>query len=257
MLPLSLSRRTALRAAALLPALALLGGATLPDDWEALVAAERLFAADAGRIGITPAFLAHVAPEGMLLLAAPRPAKALLAGQSDTPGDTLEWQPETGAVARSGDLGFTTGPYVQRTGAAVVHGRFLTVWRHDGVRWRWLIDGGVQLGSGRAAMPLAVSRIASGAASAAAGDELAAADARANRDGPAGLRAAGAQVLRADLAELGSGEALGHGQSRAGDLGYSFGRGQGADGRKARYFRVWRRDAGGWMLIADAVSPAA
>ena len=70
---------------------------------------------------------------------------AFFASQKPPPGFTgFQWRPEHGTVARSGDLGFTTGPVTPRgekpPGAGQA-GRYFTVWRRqpDGT-WRYVID---------------------------------------------------------------------------------------------------------------------
>ena len=60
----------------------------------------------------------------------------------------LDWHPAIAAVARAGDLGFTTGPYTITGRAPAVRepaqGMFFSVWRRqsDG-SWRVIVDGGV------------------------------------------------------------------------------------------------------------------
>ena len=59
----------------------------------------------------------------------------------------LEWAPQAGAVARSGDLGFTTGPYrVMKDDAhpPVDQGYFFSIWKHTAEGWRVAVDSGVQ-----------------------------------------------------------------------------------------------------------------
>lgn len=71
--------------------------------------------------------------------------EAFFSSQRPPPGFTgFQWRPEYGTVARSGDLGFTTGP-VTRRGAPQAgpgqSGRYFTIWRRqpDG-SWRYVID---------------------------------------------------------------------------------------------------------------------
>ncbi|TGX44201.1 hypothetical protein E5A74_05170, partial [Sphingomonas naasensis] len=137
------------------------------DPLASLVAAERGFAADVARLGLSPGFRAHVAPEGILLRPDPRPALAQLASETDEPGIRLEWEPAVAAVARSNDLGFTTGPYRMTRGEEAHHGRFLTIWLRgaDG-KWRWFLDHGVPTPAATPAAPpaVAVVRLETGAA---------------------------------------------------------------------------------------------
>lgn len=71
----------------------------------------------------------------------------------------LQWKPDGGKVAGSGDFAYTTGPYeFRRTGpdgkVAILTGRYLTIWQADeSGRWQawadgsWLEKGDGSLGS--------------------------------------------------------------------------------------------------------------
>jgi hypothetical protein len=52
------------------------------------------------------------------------------------PPGSLTWVPMRGTVSRSGDLGWTWGDFVFRTGAGVRHGRYVTVWRKTTEGWK-------------------------------------------------------------------------------------------------------------------------
>jgi hypothetical protein len=124
---------------------------TYPDSTrEALFDAERAFARDSTERGIRAAFLEHFAIDGIdfrpgpgvmreRMLARPAPADPLVL--------LLDWSPQAGAVARSGDLGFTTGPYSLRNQrdakAPTRYGYFFSVWKRENGRWRVALDGGV------------------------------------------------------------------------------------------------------------------
>ncbi|NIJ67492.1 hypothetical protein FHR20_004476 [Sphingomonas leidyi] len=255
-------------------AMALLALANAPagDDFETLVAAERRFAADATTLGITPAFRAHVSPDGLLISPAPRPAAPELARQTDAPGARLEWQPEAAGIARSGDPGFTTGPYVMRRGDRVSHGQFFTIWHRgkDG-DWRWLIDSGSPpLAAGEVAMPAQVARLGDPGAPAHS-EDLAAVEQRLDADisALAGFLAADGRVLRAGAPPAigeagvalaargpkGAGKRLGGGRSSAGDLAYSYGQVEDGGVRIGHYVRVWHHGAAGWRLLVDQFAP--
>lgn len=243
------------------------------DDFDTLVAAERRFAADVAAMGISPAFRAHVAPEAVLISPAPRPAAPDLATQTDAPGSKLEWEPEAGAIAKSGDLGFTTGPYIMRQGDRAAHGQYFTIWRKtaDGT-WRWVIDSGIPpFAKGEVAMPAQVLRIGT-PGKVGAKEDLAAVEQRLDADvtALAGFLATDGRVIRkggpAAIGEAGvalalrgakaSGKRLGGARSAAGDLAYSYGEVTGADGALiGHYVRVWHREAAGWRLLVDQLAP--
>jgi ketosteroid isomerase-like protein len=70
-----------------------------------------------------------------------------LPGISDTT-NTLNWEPTDAHVFRGGGVGSTTGKYwivSRKTGEAgkeLGHGRYVTMWRHDGGRWLVIMDTG-------------------------------------------------------------------------------------------------------------------
>lgn len=110
---------------------------------DAVIAAERAFAADGSATGWVEAFEKWSEPEGIVLGAGPTSARAFLtnidpANRGDT---TLKWAPEFAGASAGGDFGFTTGPFA---GDGSAFGYYFTVWRkqNDG-GWRWVYDGGV------------------------------------------------------------------------------------------------------------------
>ena len=111
---------------------------------DAVIAAERAFAARAGEIAWVPAFREFVAPDGQL--AQPdgyANAPEQLAQAQDDGNRNLFWWPAFAAISRSGDFGFTTG-VVSFDAARTPRGHYFTVWRRqpDG-SWKWIYDGGV------------------------------------------------------------------------------------------------------------------
>lgn len=111
-------------------------------DAAPIVAAERAFAADAPSMGIAGSFNKWSAPEAIVIGGgqAQRIGEAYPDGPRPADEPLLEWWPNFAGIARSGDLGFTTG-------GVAVNGRrtghYFTVWKKqpDG-SWRWVYDGG-------------------------------------------------------------------------------------------------------------------
>ncbi len=259
--------------------------ATSSDAATALIAAERAFAADAGRIGITAAFRAHVAPDGILIRPDPGPALFVLAKDADAPGQRLEWWPAIAAIARSGDLGFTTGPYRLSQGGKVMSGHFLTIWERSGDnRWRWYLDHGLPpvTESAVTAPPTDVVVLRSGmiaterfrkvkSPSAAGADAAlnaaivmsgtASIPHRLARDGFL-LRLKRGMVAKSDAVRepgenlrVRAALTLGVRVSSAGDLAASYGRLAGNEPGPSHYYvRVWRRDGKVWRLLVDQVN---
>jgi len=134
-----------MRISALLFAAALMACSPQADsapDASPVIAAERAFAAEAGRTGWVEAFEAYSTDDAIVLAAGPENAHQSLAGiDPANRGDTsLTWGPDFAGVSRGGDFGFTTGPY---NGGDSAFGQYFTVWRRgaDG-SWKWIYDGG-------------------------------------------------------------------------------------------------------------------
>ncbi|HEX8667174.1 MAG TPA: DUF4440 domain-containing protein [Allosphingosinicella sp.] len=267
----------------LAPAVTAAAPATPLADPREVVATERAFARYAAEKGIGPAFRSFVAEDGIVFVPEPARAKPLFE-KGDPPG-TLEWWPGYAGIAVSGDLGFTTGPFVSRAGNHQRHGHFFTIWRRqaDG-SWRWVVDQGPEtrepspLGRDAAVTTLAAGERAAGGSGRAWEDLLKieaglarslaadapgalaavlADDGRTLRDGPQPAigRAAFSESLRAGPASI---EAvhLGGGISAAGDLAYTYGRASWTETGSpvpGHYVRVWQRRDGGWKLIVDTM----
>ena len=105
---------------------------------------------DAAAASIPKAFATYAEPsaaksDGSVYIFGREAIEAFFVGQTLPPGFTgSQWRPEHGTVARSGDLGFTTGPVTRRgdpqPGPGQI-GRYFTIWRRqsDGT-WRYVID---------------------------------------------------------------------------------------------------------------------
>jgi len=255
-----------------------------PSDPAPVVAAERAFAARAAEVGIGPSFLEFMTDDAVVFAPDPLLAKAVYGARppGKTPkegGTLLNWWPNYAGVARSGDLGFTTGP-------ATVNGKpagifYFTVWsRQPGGGWKWLYDGGVEADGGSApgadAAPLALrpgdpTPLAPAAAMDQVRDAEMALAARARRDTVAAYEA----VLAPDARVQGSAAApatrpdavarelatrartiafgpLGGSASRAGDLAWTYGDAR-WDGGRGHYVRIWQRRDGKWALVFDQI----
>lgn len=148
---MDLSSRLGCASAALLLAACAAAPAPAPDEaLEQLFSAERSFARASTEHGIRASFLEYFAQDGVdfapgpgsmrqRLLARPPPADPLAL--------LLDWSPQAGAVARSGELGYTTGPYSLRnqrdTGSPTHYGYFFSVWKRENGAWRVAVDAGV------------------------------------------------------------------------------------------------------------------
>jgi ketosteroid isomerase-like protein len=274
--------------APLIAVLVLLSGcaSTAPGsaaDPQIVVAAERAFAADAARHGWAWAFRRYHAPDALVLQPDPVQAAISLARVEGDGNTNLDWRPAYGGIARSGDLGFTTGPFLFRGNPRVV-GHYFTVWRRqpDGT-WKWIFDAGTDVTdaapvdpdynvptlpiaeSGAGSAQAAIDQVAAIEDSAAEGaDGLAvlalrlAESARVNRVGvaPAVGRADAEPLMRRDGAA--KARTLLREASQAGDLVFTMGemRDQSDGSERLRYFaRIWQHQSGEWRIVFDEIVP--
>jgi hypothetical protein len=124
------------------------------DALPSLVDAERAFARMSVTTSQREAFLEHFADEGVWFTPAPANTKEALRKQPPSAAvarRVLDWDPVTGDVAASGDLGYTTGPWISSEKPAgaepaktLATGWFFSVWRWNGqAGWKVLADFGV------------------------------------------------------------------------------------------------------------------
>lgn len=257
-----------------------------------LVDAERAFAQAATQKGIRDSFLEYFADDAIAFNPAPISAKDRLRGRSARPFSEYElrWEPRTGDIAASGELGWLTGPstFIDHTNsnATPQHGNYLSVWRRqaDG-RWRVYIDIGseppqpVSFKPGFTRLPFQ-SKYAGSEPPATSAAALLAADKALNAQiGIAGSAEAYAAVttaasrlhrsgfmppigtgaIRSWMKEHAPGMTASTGAAdvaRSGDLGYSYGTYdvKGAQPEHGAYVRLWQRNAAGkWLVVADVV----
>jgi ketosteroid isomerase-like protein len=122
------------------------------QDLQSLLATDREWAKVAGDGRNADSVLAYwtedarVVMPGAPILAGKPAIRGMVEGSMKTPGFHITWMPDSGAVSRSGDLGYTYGTNEftapDSTGKLVTtRGRYLTVWRKDSDgRWRCVED---------------------------------------------------------------------------------------------------------------------
>ena len=138
---------TALGAAVLLAACA-----SVPTP-EPIVATERAFAADGYETGIKASFVKYAAPDAIMFSPGPVNVHTYFSAQPDAVPDPsrphLVWWPLWAGIAKSGDLGFTTGPYGFDDAR---RGWYFTIWqRQNDGSWKWMLDAGVDADPANAA----------------------------------------------------------------------------------------------------------
>ncbi|HEX7605525.1 MAG TPA: nuclear transport factor 2 family protein [Usitatibacter sp.] len=117
------------------------------DAAASLAAAETEFAALSVREDMRAAFLANFADDGVYVRDGWVVAKTDLAKRS-APAIVLDWRPAFTEVARSGDLGLSTGPWKitskAKPGEPPSFGQFVSIWRRDpGGPWKVAVDIGI------------------------------------------------------------------------------------------------------------------
>ena len=126
---------------------ALLRAETPAQAVQAVVDAERKFAQTAQEKGTRAAFLEFLAEDGIVFRPGPVNGREVWRARPD-PGPDLVWEPTFAAVARSGDLGYDTGPAKWRgkkEGNFTGFGHFVSVWKKqkDG-SWKVALDCGIE-----------------------------------------------------------------------------------------------------------------
>jgi ketosteroid isomerase-like protein len=123
------------------------------DEILTLVDAERAFARMSVETTQREAFLANFADDGVWFTPGPANTRAALSKPpSVATNRVLDWDPVTGDVAASGELGYTAGPWIRserragtEAGKPLGTGWFFSVWRRSaGGGWKVLADFGVE-----------------------------------------------------------------------------------------------------------------
>ena len=261
-----------------------------PPALIALADAERAFARTATEKGVRDAFLEFFADDSIALAPDASPAKERLRSRPPVPFSEAEllWEPRTGDVAASGEIGWLTGPSTftnKKANAAPSYGNYLSVWRKqaDGT-WKVFID----IGSDAPApvpFPPGFNRFQFGPRYSGPGDKAAgtstlldadralnaklltgpsgdayasvtAANVRLHRDGMAAVlgRQAASEWLTKNTPSLRASTTSAE-SARSADLGYSYGTYQKGDApAKGPYVRIWSRDAQGtWQIVAEVM----
>lgn len=275
--------------ASLIAAIAVAAQTPAPDA-APVVAAERAFAADFPALGLAGSFTRWSTPDAVILTGGEaRTVTAVFEGAPRTrqPGEPLiEWWPTFAGVARSGDMGFTTGPAMRDQEG---YGHYFTVWvRQPDGQWRWVYDGGSSASPtnqpGRDSEPRLLPVASTGAASAdaafaevkaaettlaeaARGDQKAAHLSVMAPEGrlyvmqlpPAEGADAFGEALAAWPASFDFGPTEGGGASQGGDMAWTYGPAQWTRegmARRGRYMRLWQKRPEGWRLVMAQLIPA-
>ncbi len=112
-----------------------------------LISAENYFAALAKSQGIKKAFLKVSTKNTLIFRQGPVKVVDFYSRHPDSLSGALAWEPAYAKISKSGDWGFTTGPYTYKkndTAEAVNYGTYVSVWKKNekGI-WKLALDAGV------------------------------------------------------------------------------------------------------------------
>jgi len=258
---------------------------------------ERAFAAKSVAEGMRPAFLEYFAPDGINFTPHPVNTRESINSRPAPPTKppvTLDWWPILGDVSLSGDLGYTTGPYLltdsRENNKVVGQGYYFSVWKRqpDG-SWRVAVDYGIETPVQGVSKDKAVfhgSHWPGTKTKAAPGSPRSAILARENafaeqsmrrgalaayreftswdnetrlyrdRENPIVGRAALSAYL-SKLQEKPSWHSTTSGVAASGDLAYTYGQWKtgGTAPRSGYFVRVWRLIRGDWRVVLEVMNP--
>jgi ketosteroid isomerase-like protein len=264
-----------------------------------MVNTERAFSRMSEEKGIREAFAAFIADDGILFRPRAVVGKKWMQEHPLPPSNTrplLTWQPIYAFMSRSGDLGYTTGPWQYKNdikdAKPSAFGNFMTIWKKQaGGKWRFVLDLGISNPEPKLAARSDFPKQVSGRFNA-VDIEAARADLmneeRELSKASADLGAAEAFLLKADIGVrvyrenkmpfIGRAAAAKAmyppttiwewtpafaDVSRAGDLAYSYGtyelrdKKSGAVSEGGNYARVWKKVASMWRVVIDVANPVA
>jgi ketosteroid isomerase-like protein len=120
-----------------------------PEEKQKMMEADRAFSKMSVEKGMKTAFLEYIDSNGVLL----RPNQLPIVGadaidyliQINDTLFTMQWEPKYGAIAQSGELGYTYGLYALKSSArdTTLYGTYVSIWKKqaDG-SWKFVLDSG-------------------------------------------------------------------------------------------------------------------
>ncbi|PWS27414.1 cysteinyl-tRNA synthetase [Pedobacter yonginense] len=107
---------------------------------KSLVNAEKDFAKSLAKNGDKNAYLEYALNSALVFRPNPVNAKSFYSNQAKGMND-VTWEPNLAKVSRSGDIGFTTGPYIMGEDDKK-YGQYLSIWKVENGKWKLAIDLG-------------------------------------------------------------------------------------------------------------------
>lgn len=105
---------------------------------KSLVNAEKDFGKSIAKNGEKNSFLDYSSSAALVFRPNPVNAKTYYGNQSDD-SKSLSWEPNLAKVSRSGELGFTTGSFVNNN-SEPKYGQYLSIWKTENGKWKLVID---------------------------------------------------------------------------------------------------------------------
>jgi len=267
------------------------------DRLTQMIETERSFSRLSEEKGIREAFAAFIADDGILFRPRAVVGKKWMQEHPLPPSNNhplLTWQPIYAFMSRSGDLGYTTGPWQYKSDSKdakpSAFGNFMTIWKRqsDG-SWRFVLDLGISNPEPKVQVRPSFPRYAPGRVTSNDVDATRAAVMNEEREfskASADLGAAETFLLKADVgvrvyredrmpfvgraaaakamyppSTVWSWTPAFADVSRAGDLAYSYGTYELRDKKTSattetgNYARVWKKVADRWRVVIDVANP--
>ncbi|RYF83489.1 MAG: nuclear transport factor 2 family protein, partial [Chitinophagaceae bacterium] len=111
-----------------------------PED---VLNAEKSFAAYSVEHGMKAAFLKFLDSNGVVFEKGKAVNGIQTWNQKTDQAGVLNWHPVHGEIARSGDMGFTTGPWTFQpktiNDSVVARGQYSTLWKKERGQWKFVV----------------------------------------------------------------------------------------------------------------------
>lgn len=107
---------------------------------KSLVNAEKDFGKALAKSGDKEAYLKYSSENALVFRPNPVNVKTYFNGQNSV-DNTKTWEPNLAKVSRSGEFGFTTGPYAI-AGTQKKYGQYLSIWKAENNTWKLIMDLG-------------------------------------------------------------------------------------------------------------------
>lgn len=109
---------------------------------DSLVSAEKAFSDMSVKEGRKKAFLSNLAKDCVLFVPLPINGIEYYEKQKDAK-DCLKWRPLYAEISKSGDFGYTTGPWEYRQKGKTGYGHYVSVWTKQEGMWKVVLDVGI------------------------------------------------------------------------------------------------------------------